>query len=59
MKNVQDRIYVENTYRVLMTRARQGMIIWIPPGDPTDPTRPASGYEGTAAFKSANCNNID
>ena len=28
-----------NAYRVLMTRARAGMILWIPRGDMNDPTR--------------------
>ena len=32
------RIYQLNAYRVLLTRARQGMVIFIPEGDPNDPT---------------------
>jgi hypothetical protein len=39
--------YLENTYRVLLTRARQGMVIVVPPGDPTDPTRNPSFYDPT------------
>jgi hypothetical protein len=31
--------YLMNKYRVLLSRAREGMIVWVPPGDPTDPTR--------------------
>ena len=31
--------YLLNAYRVLLTRARQGMIVFVPPGDPSDPTR--------------------
>jgi hypothetical protein len=29
--------YHLNAYRVLLTRARQGMIIFVPPGDAADP----------------------
>ena len=38
------RIYQLNAYRVLLTRARQGMVIFIPEGDPNDPTRPPIFY---------------
>lgn len=31
--------YLLNAYRVLLTRARQGMVIFVPPGDSSDPTR--------------------
>jgi hypothetical protein len=31
--------YLVNKYRVLLTRARQGMVVWVPSGDPHDPTR--------------------
>ena len=31
--------YLKNAYRVLLTRARQGMVLFIPPGDSEDPTR--------------------
>ena len=37
-------------YRVLLTRARQGMVIFIPTGDPDDLTRPPEFYDGTAEF---------
>ena len=36
-----------NTYRVLLTRARQGMIIVIPEGDPLDITRNSKNYDPT------------
>lgn len=39
--------YLKNTYRVLLTRARQGMIIYIPRGDTLDHTRPKEYYDGT------------
>lgn len=41
-QNINDQIrkrYLLNTYRVLLTRARQGMIIFIPEGNETDRTR--------------------
>lgn len=31
--------FIENSYRVLMTRAREGMIIWVPKGEILDKTR--------------------
>ena len=39
--------YLLNAYRVLLTRARQGMVIFVPPGDPTDPTRRPDYYDQT------------
>lgn len=46
--NKQDNIlYLKNAYRVLLTRARQGMIIFIPRGSDTDETRPHEYYDGT------------
>jgi hypothetical protein len=37
--------YLKNAYRVLLTRARQGMVIFVPPGDPEDPTRDPAWYD--------------
>ncbi len=39
--------YLVNAYRVLLTRARQGMAIFVPPGDLADPTRLPEFYDGT------------
>jgi len=39
--------YLKNAYRVLLTRARQGMVIAIPEGDPEDDTRRAEFYDST------------
>lgn len=41
-----------NGYRVLLTRARKGMIIFVPPGDQTgeDETRLPSMYDGIAEY---------
>ena len=41
------RAYLKNAYRVLLTRARQGMVIVIPEGSADDPTRAAGYYDGT------------
>ena len=38
------KIYQLNAYSVLLTRARQGMVIFIPKGNPTDPTLPLAFY---------------
>jgi hypothetical protein len=48
--NEIDRRYLKNTYRVLLTRARQGMIIFVPRGDAEDATRPPEFYDGTYDF---------
>jgi hypothetical protein len=39
--------YLVNAYRVLLTRARQGMVVFVPPGDHEDPTRKPSYYDET------------
>lgn len=39
--------YLKNAYRVLLSRARQGMVIVVPHGDIEDPTRPPSFYDST------------
>jgi len=41
------RRYLLNAYRVLLTRARQGMVIVVPEGDPRDPTRNPDFYDPT------------
>jgi len=45
-----DKSYLRNAYRVLMTRARQGLIIFLPYGDNLDPTRPKELYDSTYKF---------
>lgn len=37
--------YLVNAYRVLLTRARQGTVIVVPPGDKADPTRTPDLYD--------------
>ena len=52
-QNVNDRfrqLYLANAYRVLLTRARQGMVIFVPHGDDNDHTRPKHYYDQTFKF---------
>ena len=44
------RLYLKNTYRVLLTRARQGMAIFIPEGSDTDHTRKREYYDRTYEY---------
>jgi hypothetical protein len=46
------RQYLRNAYRVLLTRARQGMVIFIPSGDERDPTRASEFYDSTFDYLS-------
>src|SRR5208282_1992806 len=49
----EDRqMYLKNAYRVLLTRARQGMVIVVPPGDPDDATRKPEFYDSTFRYLS-------
>ena len=43
----EDRQYLKNSYRVLLTRSRQGMVIYIPRGNDEDETRLRKFYDGT------------
>ncbi len=40
------QLYLKNAYRVLLTRARQGMAIFIPKGDDNDHSRKCEYYDG-------------
>ncbi|MGE6221472.1 DUF2075 domain-containing protein [Nubsella zeaxanthinifaciens] len=42
--------YLLNSYRVLLTRARQGMIVLVPDVDGTDETRPKDLYDSTFEY---------
>ena len=44
------RLYLKNTYRVLLTRARQGMAIFIPCGNDQDGTRKREYYDHTFQY---------
>lgn len=42
--------YLVNAYRVLLTRARQGMVIVVPEGDTNDHTRKSEYYDSTYEY---------
>jgi hypothetical protein len=44
------KLYQKNAYRVLLTRARQGMVIVVPNGDADDPTRAREYYDPTFEY---------
>ena len=44
------KAYQLNAYRVLLTRARQGMVICVPEGNPDDNTRLPEFYNGTYVY---------
>jgi DUF2075 family protein len=53
--NVNDETrkrYLLNTYRVLLTRARQGMVIFVPKGDQSDDTRLPEFYDSVYDYLS-------
>lgn len=45
--------YLKNAYRVLLTRARQGMVIVVPEGQSDDPTRKHAYYDLTFEYLSS------
>ena len=47
INNIERRKYLKNAYRVLLTRARQGMVIVVPQGDLEDFTRQSKFYDPT------------
>jgi len=50
INKTESQIYQKNAYRVLLTRARQGMIIVVPSGDPEDATRTPNLYDPTFEY---------
>ena len=44
------QLYLKNAYRVLLTRARQGMVIVVPEGTDEHPTRDPVFYDGTYRY---------
>ena len=50
IRSKEAQSYQINAYRVLMTRARQGMIVCVPEGNPDDHTRLPEFYEGTYKY---------
>ena len=47
-----NRKFMLNSYRVLLTRARKGMVIWVPSPDGTDQTMDPVALDRTAALLS-------
>lgn len=50
IRSEESRAYQINAYRVLLTRARQGMVICVPEGNPADATRLPEFYDGTYEY---------
>jgi hypothetical protein len=50
IKQTERQMFQMNAYRVLLTRARQGMVIVVPKGDPVDPTRKPEFYDPTFEY---------
>lgn len=50
IRDVENIIYLRNAYRVLLTRARQGVILFIPEGNGMDSTRKPEFYKGTYVY---------
>jgi hypothetical protein len=47
INKAERKLYLKNAYRVLLTRARQGMVIVVPEGDEEDGTRKNEYYDET------------
>lgn len=50
VNKTERQIYLKNAYRVLLTRARQGMVLVIPEGSDSDPTRSPQFYDSTYGY---------
>ncbi len=50
INKIERQNYLKNAYRVLLTRARQGMVIVVPEGDENDPTRSPIYYDPTFEY---------
>ncbi|UHA74684.1 DUF2075 domain-containing protein [Paenibacillus sp. 481] len=46
INKAENILYLKNAYRVLLTRARQGLVIFVPNGDDQDVTRKSDFYDG-------------
>jgi len=46
IKSADNILYLKKAYRVLLTRARQGFVIFVPTGDETDMTAKPEYYDG-------------
>jgi len=45
VNNEARKSYIANSYRVLLTRARQGLVVFVPEGSVDDDTRPPEHYD--------------
>ena len=50
VKDLNMKRYVLNKYRVFLTRAREGMVLFVPEGDSCDSTRVPGTYEAIASY---------
>jgi hypothetical protein len=50
IRKPERQMYLKNAYRVLLTRARQGMVVVVPEGDAIDPTRAPGHYDPTFEY---------
>jgi hypothetical protein len=50
INKIERQAYQKNAYRVLLTRARQGMVLFVPEGDNDDHTRPKKYYDQTYQY---------
>ncbi len=50
IKSKEKQEYRRNAYRVLLTRARKGMVIYVPRGDGNDPTQSPALFDATSIF---------
>jgi len=53
VRDEDERRFVANAYRVLLTRARNSMVVWLPPGASNDRTRPSAWMDATADYLSS------
>ena len=50
VRSATDQMFIANSYRVLLTRAREGMVLWVPEGSATDHTRDMAPLDSTAKY---------
>lgn len=50
IRSQERQLYLKNAYRVLLTRARQGMVIFVPQGNNSDETRQQKWYDGVYEY---------
>ena len=50
INKLERKAFQKNAYRVLLTRARQGMVLVVPEGNPEDPTRNPAYYDSTYEY---------